>query len=322
VLEIRMSLEDETPRRASTTTAAAPRDGEPKLSEYEALQVRAIAAWKARPPNPFAELFRKLAEPGAKWIERRIPDDLARKAVDRAYELASGMPDGVGRAERPLEACDAEAAKLGASADAIALVEGAVTGAGGVITTLVDIPLLFVLALRTIVRIGRSYGYPLRDEYDQRFVIGVLIAAVSGSLAVRRDRLSQLRDVEDLFLEETQEEIVTEEAASLLFQLEVFEGIPGVGAISGGLLNLAFIRRIQVTARRVFQERWLRDRAKVEVIAPDPVHARALVTGWAGTLGRTAYHGLYTTAFAAALPFWLAAALVRPRRSPGLQPAG
>ena len=34
-------------------------------------------------------------------------------------------------------------------------------------------------------------------------------------------------------------------------------------------MNLAFIKRIEVTSRRVFEERWLRDRGKVDVLRHD-----------------------------------------------------
>ena len=40
----------------------------------------------------------------------------------------------------------------------------------------------------------------------------------------------RLREIEDWLFEETQEEIVAEEAFAVLFQLEIFEDVPGVGA--------------------------------------------------------------------------------------------
>ena len=126
----------------------------------------------------------------------------------------------------------------------------------------------------------------------------------------------RLRELEDLLIEETQEEILAEEVTSFLFQLEIFEEVPGVGAISGGLLNLAFLRRVDVTARRVFQERWLRDNGKLEAIAPAPVHARHLATGWSGALGRAVYSGCYYLGFGVAIPVCIAAELIRPMDNP------
>jgi hypothetical protein len=142
--------------------------------------------------------------------------------------------------------------------------------------------------------------------------VGILITAISGSLETRRQRLGQIRELEDLLLEETQEEILAEEALTFLFQLEEFEEVPGVGAISGGLLNLAFMHRVDVTARRIFQERWLRDNGKTGEIAPAEVASRQLATGWNGALGRAAYSGCYSVSFGVTFPIWMVASLFRP----------
>jgi hypothetical protein len=296
-------------------TAKASEDGQPQesLTPYEAEQVEAIAAWKSMPPHPLGELFKRLTQPGADRIERIIPDTLVMRTLDAAYAIAERAARAMAPADRPLEACDQSAIPIASRARTIAVVEGALTGAGGVLTTLADIPLLFVLSLSTIVKIGRAYGYRLDQQRDRQYVLGVLIAATSGSLEVRRGRLEQLHDIETWFLEETQEEILTEEAASLLFQLELFEEVPAIGAVSGALLNLSFLRRVEVTARRVFQERWLRDRGKVTLIAPRQAHARVHAPGWSGAWGRAAHAGFYGLGFAAALPVCLVLGMVSPR---------
>src|SRR5262249_33098627 len=165
---------------------------------------------------------------------------------------------------------------------------------------------------RTILKIGHCYGYPLEHHKDRHFVLGVMIVGMAGSLEVRRERIHRLRELEDLLIEETQEDVVTEEALAFLFQLEVFEDVPGVGAVSGGALTWLFMRRIEETARMLFQERWLRDNGKVEHIEPAEVHARHLAPGWAGTLNRVAYSGCYYLGFGAALPAFAVASLFRP----------
>jgi hypothetical protein len=290
------------------------------LTAYEAEQARRIAAWKSEPPNPLSELFKRITLPVARVVEKAIPDAVVKAAIDRAYVAAqwSAGRQGLAREtgvsepgvlhERTLEACDRLAERVGVGAQAVATVEGALTGAGGALTTLLDIPLLFTLSLRTILKIGRSYGYPLDRPNDRPFVLGVLILATSSSLDVRRERLDQLRRIEDWVLEETQEEVIAEEIASFLFQLEEFEQVPGAGAISGALLNLAFLRKVDRTATHVFQERWLRDRGKVDVIEPSEAAARALALGWSGALSRAAY----SVGFGLALPAWLVGALFRP----------
>ena len=295
-----------------------------ELTAYESDQIHRIALWKSEPPNPFSELWKRVTHPGTRAIEKLIPKSILRASIEKSYdaaELIAGREDIKSRAgihdltelkNKPLEECDRLANQVGMTAQALAAVEGVATGAGGVLTTLIDIPLLFVLSLRTILRIGHCYGYPLEHRKGRHFVLGVLVAAASHSLESRRRRLLRLRELEDLIIEETQEEILGDELLSVLFQLEIFEEVPGVGAISGALLNLAFMRRIDVTAKRVFQERWLQDNGKVVEIEPAPVHERYLSQGLTGALGRVVYSGCFGLGFGGALPVFVLASVLRP----------
>lgn len=52
----------------------------------------------------------------------------------------------------------------------IASIQGAISGATGVIGTAVDIPASLMLALRTIYQVGRSYGFDLAKKEDQDVV--------------------------------------------------------------------------------------------------------------------------------------------------------
>ena len=88
--------------------------------------------------------------------------------------------------------------------------------------------------------------------------------------------------------------------------------MPGVGAISGTLLNLAFMHRIDVTARRIFQERWLRDSGKTGEIAPAEVAPRQLATGSIAHSDVPAYSGCYFVSFGVTCPIWMVASLFRP----------
>ena len=298
-----------------------------KLTAYESEQVRQIAAWKSEPPNPLSELWKLITLPGARLVEKLIPDRVVRAAIEKSYDVSellageqdiqrqAGVKDLSELRDKPLEECDRLARQVGLAAQALAVAEGAATGAGGMLTTLLDVPLLFILALRTIIKTGHCYGYPFHHRRGRHFALGVLIAAISGSLEVRRQRIHRLRELEDLLLEETQEEIVTEELLAFLFQLEVFEEVPGVGALSGAALNLSFLHRVDVTARRVFQERWLRDNGKVSVIEPAAAHPRALAAGWSGALGRAAYTACYGVGFGVALPVCMVEQLLRPRNN-------
>ncbi len=296
-----------------------------KLSAYEADQVEDIALWKSEPPNPLSEIWTMMVVPVAALIEKVVPNFLVQFAIERAYDVSALLANrndilkqaGINELSelhnRPLDECDRLAKRVGLIAESVATLEGAATGFGGIWTTALDVPLVFGLALRTIIKVGHCYGYELDQEKDRPFVLGVLLVASSGSLGTRRERLSQLRELEDFLLAETQIDLLGQEILSFLFQLEIFEDVPGIGAITGGLINLAFLQSVELTARRVFQERWLLDTGRIHhEIVPAAAPARQLASGWSGALGRAIYGGTYYTAFVTAMPFWSARALFRP----------
>jgi hypothetical protein len=293
------------------------------LTNYEEEQIEQIAIWKSQPPNPVAELWNLVVLQATKIVTKLVPETAVRLAIESSYTAAeklagrgsiarrANVGDITELQDKPLEECDRLAGEVAMLARAIATAEGVVTGAGGAITTAIDVPLLFASALRTIVRIGYCYGYPADAPNDRYFNLGVLTIATAGSLAMRLERLDQLKDLEEILIEETQVDVIRSELLSFLFQLEVFEDIPGIGVISGALMNLSFMHRVDVTARKVFQERWLKDNGKVAEIAPMEELARNLAVGWSGLAGRALYSAVHKISFGVTLPGYMAASLWR-----------
>jgi hypothetical protein len=301
------------------------KEKEKKLTDYEERQVEKIAAWKAEFPNPFGELFRRAAQPLAKVVEFIIPDPIALGSIDAAYrasELAAfqsdlkaqaGVQDITELRHKPLEVCDGLSRRVGTIAQSLATVEGALTGAGGVWTALLDVPLLFSLCLRTIIKTGHCYGYPLDRPSDKAWVLGALAVALADTRHKRTQLMERLRRIEELLLEEIQEDIIIEETASLLTQIEAFEDIPVFGAVTGGLLNLSVAHRTDVTARHLLQERWLRDNGKVDTIQAAPDSGRIPTThGWDGAFARAGYSTVYGLSFGTAFPVHLLGMMFAP----------
>ena len=68
-----------------------------------------------------------------------------------------------------------------------------------------------------------------------------------------------------------------------------------------------------MTARHLFQERWLRDQGKVQEIEPSPDASRApSLAGWPGVFARVGYSTIYGTSFGVAFPVYLAGAVFAP----------
>ena len=145
------------------------------LTDYEAEQIALIAHWKGRRSPAIEELFNIVAGRVAQTVGKVVPDELKQKAILKLYDIADraagqedicrkmGVDDLARLRDWPLDQCAPLAKKVGQGALGICAAAGAVTGAGGAMAIALDVPLLFTLAMWTIIKIGRCYGYPLQD---------------------------------------------------------------------------------------------------------------------------------------------------------------
>ncbi len=75
----------------------------------------------------------------------------------------------------------------------LAAVQGAITGASGVVGTALDIPLSLALTLRTIYQSGRAHGFELNRSKEQEIVEYVFKEVDLGSIAEKQTLLIALR---------------------------------------------------------------------------------------------------------------------------------
>src|SRR4029077_7223836 len=104
---------------------------------------------------------------------------------------------------KSLELSDSLTNQIATGSQAIAAVDGAVTGAGGFMLAAADVGALAVVALRAIHRTGHCYGYPLDQPNDRAYVLGILMVAGIKSPVERLEILGKLQQVEHWVLAET-----------------------------------------------------------------------------------------------------------------------
>ncbi len=294
------------------------------LSDYEAEQVEAIAAWKAERPSLLMDSFRSVARPLANLFKKCVPGTSVRAILNEvekraeAHESACDILKTAGASKihdlwyRPLEVCDRLADEVSTRAEHAAILEGAVPSLGeilvpaigGEVATVTDVPILFEAALRAIRRIGHCYGFPLDNEAGRRFVLQILdIANQDGSEKVEEENQAlRLVDAPDdgspssaTRVDGVEREILEDVPLDL---------VPVVGEVANLVLDYAFIRRVDQAARRVFQERWLRTHGKIgELIAPAAESKRrSALEGAVGVASELTYMGAYGVAFGVSFP--------------------
>jgi EcsC protein family len=265
------------------------------LTQYEMEQVKAIKEWKQEAPGVASRSIGLATYPATWLIQKIIPSAAIRGALDMANWAASGLADkgdilrdgGVMKIadlhSKSLEACDRLADDVHNWAIGLAAAEGGVTGATGVLGTVVDLPAIITLALRTIPKIGCCYGYECNDDLGKNFVLGILPASGANSMEEKVGALALLRSIEVTIAKQTWKAIA-EKAAGLQFskggavlfiknlakqlginitKRKALQVIPAIGAGVGASVNGWYIKEVGWAARWGFQERWLIDHRKL-----------------------------------------------------------
>ncbi len=270
------------------------------LSPYEETQVRAIATWKSQGPSRLAQLVDTLTAPVTWAVAHAVPKRVVAKVVFSMETIAAksdvradvaeaaGVADVSELGGAPLETCDRLARLFTARAEKFAVLEGAAASLGG---PLFHAPQQLIAALRSIARIGHCYGYSLTEPADRATVIDILEIALLHDPVVRTRIVESLHSAIENHAESlADEQNVLNRAGRAFLAEEALDFVPIVGTAAAFIFDNQFMHSVDETARRIFQERWLRDHRLVENIPPAPFRTRASSYG---ELGRALGQGIY-----------------------------
>jgi hypothetical protein len=260
---------------------------------------------KAMPGERMTQWLEKLNE-AADWsIPLRL---IHREAqVDNVRELRTGS----------LERCDKLEEHVKRVGLAEITTESLLCGTGGLVTELASIPVELVMMLRTVYRVARCYGYDLDTKKHEAVVLAVIGVSMLRDPESRRrwcDKIwemihraelnADLTEEEQLLDEEFRGELVEEVMQGVAIELmenKVEESVPILGEAVGLVLDNAFLHKIEKASRCIFQELWLRENQKVDVIAAIETRGDLFSTVGAG-LSRAAYVTAYGLGFGVTLP--------------------
>ncbi|MBM7097787.1 EcsC family protein [Bacillus sp. H-16] len=146
-----------------------------------------------------------------------------------------------------------------------AAVEGAGTGAGGILLGLADFPLLLSIKMKFLFDAAKIYGYDVNDYGERLYLLHVF------QLAFSKEK-SRIQCYERLLNWEEEAEKLQVGGKSYqaldwkTFQLEyrdfidlpkTLQLIPGFGAIAGAWANYHFLDLLADNAQHAYRKRWL-----------------------------------------------------------------
>ncbi len=246
-------------------------------TDYERERIREVAEWKGSAPGQVARWLGTLAAPVDKAIRAALTDETVENALAEANRLAGRMlAERGGEAPADLEAADTAAAATRTWAVGYAAAGGAGAGAAGIVGLAVDIPFTVTMALRAIRRIGADYGY--RDPEEAEFALRVLAVAAANSVHEKERVIAVIEKEAEgdpahggatrgavgkegaIFATRS----IAAAVAKNLVGRKAAQAVPVIGAAIGAAASMSFLDDVCTAAQRLYQERFLRDRAILE----------------------------------------------------------
>ncbi|MDG4656512.1 EcsC family protein [Ectobacillus antri] len=152
-------------------------------------------------------------------------------------------------------------------------VQGAATGAGGMLLLAADLPLMIAINLKAVQLIATTYGYDVNKPYEMMLALKVFHAAILPSRLQQyawRELLEELeQDEYGLFFYEGAEDIIDSGTVQVVLtqilkvfavhalRRKVMQGIPIMGIAVGSTVNYRMTRNVTEFTHRFYQMRYM-----------------------------------------------------------------
>ncbi|RDY28361.1 EcsC family protein [Romboutsia weinsteinii] len=149
-----------------------------------------------------------------------------------------------------------------------AMIEGAGTGAGGILLGLTDFPLLLSIKIKLLYELASIYGFDIKDYRERMYILNIFQLAFSSkdhvnevfkiteSWDIYKDTLSE--DINDLDWKKFQQEYRDYIDLSKMLQL-----VPGIGAFVGAYVNNKLVDKLGYYAMNAYRMRILENKEKI-----------------------------------------------------------
>lgn len=141
-----------------------------------------------------------------------------------------------------------------------AVIEGAGTGAGGLLLGLADFPLLLSIKMKFLFQAASIYGYDTNEYEERLFILHIFLLAFSSeekrkeTLTVIEDWEQQKQGVVDMDWREFQQEY-----RDYIDLVKMFQLVPGIGAVVGAFANYNLLDQLGETAMNAYRLRALNE---------------------------------------------------------------
>lgn len=244
---------------------------------YEHKVQREVAEWERKMFKPPGWLEKTSKTIGTR-INHLIPPKMhsimtttIRSIVRTALFGAEYTPGRPVQRTLELESADQGAKELFALYQKIAVAEGAGTGAGGIMFSMVDFPALIAIKMKFLFELAHVYGYDTKHFSERVFILKVFQMTFSGP----ENRARLLHSIKHWHMEKEQWLSDAEYSRNMdweTFQIEyrdaidfrkMLQMVPGIGAFAGAWANYTILEEVREFAMNAYRLRRLHDHSEV-----------------------------------------------------------
>ncbi|UFU00494.1 EcsC family protein [Radiobacillus kanasensis] len=138
-----------------------------------------------------------------------------------------------------------------------AMMEGAGTGAGGIVLGLADFPLLLAIKMKFLFDVGQLYGYDVQLREERLFLLHVFLLAFSSD-EKRQEVVQQIVAWDQVEHDDMDWKTLQLEYRDTIDLVKMLQLIPGFGAIVGAVANGRFLEQLAETAQNCYRLRMLK----------------------------------------------------------------
>lgn len=225
-----------------------------------------------------ANIFDRGADKVQKYFQKFIPSQIntaitkGMEGFTRVVLSGSGILLPSQDAARTLESSAKKAEKAIENYVHMGMISGAGTSAGGIVTGLLDLPLLMSLKIKLIFEIGSHYGYDLKDPRERYFALMIFREAFSSPVR-KKEHLQALiyfeRERETLTepLEKIDWKGFQQEYRDYIDLAKLLQFIPGIGIVIGATVNRQLMMQLGKTAVKAYELRYFQKYPEKRVIS-------------------------------------------------------
>lgn len=234
------------------------------LNEYELMVYEEVEEWKRklkRRSGMMNRISKKAQGKINEWIPDKVHEVMTEsiKGMVKATLFGSQVTTNKDQARGLTLAERDELARKKISAyQKTAVVEGAGTGAGGILLGLADFPLLLSIKMKFLFEAASVYGFDSRKYEERLFILHVFQLAFSSD-EIRKNTLFEIEnwDSRKQVLVEMDWHKFQQEYRDYIDLAKLFQLVPGIGAFVGAYANNNLLKHLGETAMNAYRLRLL-----------------------------------------------------------------